>query len=120
MFKAQLTKEQLKSLMSTFFSGANTYTLNIGDTDISTVEPILLGSAINKLNSVGLYWTDITKHQITAILTEACDETNLSSLTIMTDERIDKDLIIKASKKIDLKIQRNLERYGKRCFCLFV
>ena len=108
MFKAHLTKEQLKSLMSTFLSGANTHTLNIGDTDISTVAPSLLASAINMLNSVGLYWTEITHNQITAILTEACDETKLSSLTIMTDERIDKDLILKASKKLDLKIQRNL------------
>ena len=66
------------------------------DTDLSSVDPALIATAVNKLETAGLYWTELTSHQILAILTQAMVETKLTNLTIYTDENVDRDLVLQA------------------------
>ena len=94
------------------FSCATTtiaYLSILREADLSSVDPELIAAAVNKLDTVGLYWTEMTSQQIVAILTQAMVDTKLSNLTICTDENIDRDLIDQARKKIGiLRIQKNL------------
>jgi len=103
IFKAHLTNEQQDALMLKLISGSCIKDLNIGDTDLSSLDPQIFCSAMTRVETLGLYWTDLTEEQLTLLLLKVVEGSKLSNINIFTDVVVDKNL----SRQVAEKIGRN-------------
>ena len=113
IFKAHLTKKQQDALMAKLISGSSIKNLNIGDTDLSVLDPQIFSNAMTRVETLGLYWTELTKEQLTALLSKVLEGSILSNINIFTDVVVDKDLSRLVAEKIgknNFSIRQNFVR----------
>jgi len=100
IFKANLTKEQQDILMTKLIEGSSIKNLNIGDTNLSSIDPHIFASAMSRVDTLGLYWTDLTREQLTSLLFKVVEGCRLTSINIFTDVTVDKNLAEQVTERI--------------------
>ena len=103
---SQLTDEQALVVIRELSENSNLKMLDMGETDLSSVEPGLLARAVNKLEEAELQDTNLSKEQIEAILHLSLEHTSLKRLMIGSwnhgfTETIDQDLQDQAEHVIE-------------------
>ena len=100
-----ITPEQATAVFTYINTGTNLNSLNIRSNDLTEVDPILLASALNKVNTVNVEYTALTSQQIVAVLNAITVETKLTNLFIKRDN----DAIISVDSKLQASAANMLD-----------
>ena len=96
----ELTGKQVEAVMAAIRAeGCLVKKLNISFNNLSTVEPRLLASLVNRLEEVRMYRTQLTVKQVEAVLTQSLVKTSLRKLVMEGNEEnseLDEDLVARA------------------------
>ena len=96
----ELTGKQVEAVMTAIRAeGCLVKKLNISFNNLSTVEPRLLASLVNRLEEVRMYRTQLTVKQVEAVLTQSLVKTSLRKLVMEGNEEnseLDEDLVARA------------------------
>ena len=99
MYQPRLTGPQQEAILTAISSGdSRLKKLDIEHNKLSTVDPSLLASAVNRLEKVKILGGQLTVEQVAAILTRSLLETSLRRLEMWQDWRDwqDQDLVARA------------------------
>ena len=78
----RLSKDQSEALFSAMREGTELRTLELYDSDLSSVDPHLVASGLNKLETVNLHGSKLTRIQWEALLTGISQHSQLKHLRI--------------------------------------
>jgi len=96
-----LTREQAAALVGGVLASSTLSTLTVTHTDLSSVEPALLASAVSLVDTVDLSHSSLTGEQVAAILAASLPTTSLTSLTIGGfNKELDSTLVARASTAV--------------------
>ena len=82
MLYSELTTAQVETLFSVICEETQMKSLGIGSNKLSSVEPPILVTALNKLEVVDVWNTGLTRQQVEALFTAIARETRLKKLGI--------------------------------------
>ena len=108
MYYCKITNIQAVALFTAIAEDNTVKILNMAGTDLSHVQPVLMARAVHKVQEVGMYNTQLTKQQVTAILRQCVEgETAMKELFLRENNTamagVEQGLIREAREKIVLK-----------------
>ena len=80
---------QTQALLTAVSQNSQLKKLNLGRNNLSTVNPVVLATAVMKLESVDLRETNLDTQQLTSILTYVLEDTNLKKLWMGRNRTVD-------------------------------
>merc|ERR1712129_391868 len=90
----QLTLQQVEAIFAGFDASSSMKSLSIGCNNLSSVDPDLLARVANKLETVDMEKTQLTRQQMTEILTRSLLATNLKELNMLGNgEGVEEELV---------------------------
>ena len=101
MWNTELTTSQLEAVLTAATTSSTLRKLNLGNNNLSLVEPGLLARAVNRLEEVDIRHTLLTKEQVEAILSHSLVQTSLKTLVLgRVSGRVEQDLVVRAQNVI--------------------
>ena len=108
----ELTSEQCKALFTAINEGSQLRSLDIGFHNLSTVTPLLLATAVPKLEIVDISYTELTSEQCDALFSAINEGSQLRSLQIRMNNlsTVSPLLLATVESKLetDIRIMRSL------------
>ena len=80
LYNTKLTSQQVCALFRALQANTQMKSLNLGENDLSSVEPKLLARGISKLEMLDLYNTKLTAQQVSALFLVLATSTEMTSL----------------------------------------
>ena len=99
-----LNNLQTKSIFEALNEDTKLKVLDMSDVNVSSVEPSLMGTVVNKLEEVNLHGSHLSIEQTAAILAQSCVQTNLKKLIMDSNSfegSLDYDLVKQANMAIE-------------------
>lgn len=84
--KADITNEQAEELFTAMCHNSCLKSLNLDEKDLSSVEPIVLATAVVMLENVELDVTNLNTEQLSCILANVQEGINLKRLSLVKNE----------------------------------
>ena len=101
MWNTELTTQQLEAVLTAVSTSSTLRKLNLGNNNLSLVEPGLLARAVNSLEEVDIRHTLLTKEQVEAILSQSLVKTSLKTLVMgRISGGVEEDLVVRAQDVI--------------------
>ena len=101
MWNTELTTRQLEAVLNAATTSSTLRKLNLGNNNLSLVEPGLLARAVNRLEKVDIRHTLLTKEQVEAILSHSLVQTSLKTLVMgRVSGTVEQDLVVRAQHVI--------------------
>ena len=101
MWNTELTTRQLEAVLSAATTSSTLRKLNLGNNNLSLVEPGLLARAVNSLEEVDIRHTLITREQVEAILSQSLVQTSLKTLVMgRVSGGVQQELVVRAQQVI--------------------
>ena len=101
MWNTELTTRQLEAVLKAATTSSTLRKLNLGNNNLSLVEPELLARAVNRLVDVDIRHTLLTKEQVEAILSHSLVQTSLKTLVLgRVSGTVEQDLVDRAQHVI--------------------
>ena len=101
MWSTELTRQQLEAVLTAAEASCTLRKLNLGNNNLSLVEPGLLARAVNSLEEVDIRHTLLTKEQVEAILSQSLVQTSLKRLVMgRFTGGVEEDLVVRAQSVI--------------------
>ena len=82
LYDTKLTTQQAENILVAIITSSKLKVLNIQNNKLSSVDPDIMAKAVNKLDSVEMYNTDLTQQQITKILSRSLVKTSLDHIAM--------------------------------------
>ena len=96
-----LTPQQVEAIFAALHTSSQLKILRIGGNNLSSVDPDVLARGVNKLETVDMRETKLTKEQKTKILTQSLLTTNLKELTMWGTGGVEEGLRTQAEEVIE-------------------
>ena len=82
LYDTKLTTQQAEEILVAIITSSKLKVLNMQNNKLSSVDPDIMAKAVNKLDSVEMYNTDLTQQQITKILSRSLVKTSLDHIAM--------------------------------------
>ena len=102
LYDTKLTTQQAEKVLEAVITNSKLKVLNMQNNNLSLVDADILAKAVNKLESVEMYNTDLTGQQITEVLSRSLVTTSLSHIAMGSGQGqgFDRELLKQAKKVI--------------------
>ena len=99
----KMTQQQVVVILTAVSEGSKLTELEISDSNLAGVDPVLLAKAVTKLETLKVTYTKLTQQQAVAILTAVSEGSKLTKLDISNNNLsgIDPGLLAKAVTKLE-------------------
>jgi len=118
--QTKLTKEQASAIFTTLMNGSSKLDhLDIGENDLSEVDPSLLAKAVNRLKFVRIGLCSLTKEQTQAVFDQILVESKTTFLDIEQNstEELSAELCSKVDKKVKVQFGRTKKQKALKQLC---
>ena len=103
MRKTNITSEQVRTLFTILCHWSQLKSLNLSVNNLSTVDPAVLSTAVNRLEKLDLNMTKMTSEQVQVLFTTMCQESQLKKLVISNNNlsTVEPEVLATAVNKLE-------------------